>query len=114
MMMLNLLKEAGYDVITTSNGSAALRAVQQNLPDLALLDVEMPEMTGTAACAAIKQDPKLARIPVVLMTAHDDPRHLRDGFRAGCDGYISKETEDSEVLRKISLKLKHGISIQSR
>jgi CheY-like chemotaxis protein len=114
MTMLNLLREAGFDVITTSNGEAALRAVQQHLPDLAILDVEMPEMSGTAACDLIKKDPKLHKVPVVLMTAHDDPKHLRDGFRAGCDGYISKGTEGAEIIRKIRLKLRHGVSLQSR
>jgi CheY-like chemotaxis protein len=114
MTMLTLLKDAGYEVITTSNGTAALRAVLQYIPDLVLLDVEMPELGGIETCERIKQDARLGKVPVVLMTAHNDPRHLRDGFRAGCDGYITKGTEASEVLRKLALKLEHGISIQSR
>lgn len=111
--MLELLKTGGYEVATTSNGVSAIRLAKELQPNLILLDVEMPEMSGTEACAVLKREPRTGSIPVVLMTAHDDPRHLRDGFRSGCDGYIPKGTSDEEVLRKLSLKLLFGSSLQS-
>ena len=114
LKMLELLRGADYDVATTSNGMSAIRLARELSPSLILMDVEMPEMTGTEACARLKRDPRTASIPVVLMTAHDDPRHLRDGFRSGCDGYIPKGTSDAEVLRKLSLKLLPGTSLQSK
>jgi len=114
LQMLQLLTSAGYEVATTSNGAAAVRMAQELRPDLVLLDVEMPEMKGTEACEKIKRNPKTSGIPVVLMTGHDDPAHLRDGFRSGCDGYIPKGTKDDEVLRKLQLKLLPGTSLQSR
>lgn len=113
LKMLELLKTGGYEVATTSNGVSAIRLAKELQPNLILLDVEMPEMSGTEACAVLKREPRTSSIPVVLMTAHDDPRHLRDGFRSGCDGYIPKGTSDEEVLRKLSLKLLFGSSLQS-
>ena len=114
LKMLELLRGADYEVATTSNGTSAIRLARELSPNLILMDVEMPEMTGIEACARLKSDPRTASIPVVLMTAHDDPRHLRDGFRSGCDGYIPKGTNDAEVLRKLSLKLLPGTSLQSK
>lgn len=114
LKMLELLRGAGYDVATASNGKSAIRMARELSPSLILMDVEMPEMRGTDACAGLKTDPRTASIPVVLMTAHDDPRQLRDGFRSGCDGYIPKGTSDAEVLRKLSLKLLPGTSLQSK
>ncbi|GEM_PF-2265235 len=114
LKMFELLTDAGYDVLPTSNGAAAVRLTRDRKPDLVLLDVEMPEMTGTEACAILKADRQTSSIPVVLLTGLDDATHLRDGFRSGCDGYMQKGTTDDEILRKLSLKLLPGTSLQGK
>jgi CheY-like chemotaxis protein len=113
LRMREVLSGAHYEVVSASDGLQALALAKELRPDLVLLDIDMPRMSGIEACAELKQNPRTWRTRVVLLTASDDPRHLRDGFRAGCDGYVAKGTPDGELLRKLSVKLLPGTSLQA-
>jgi CheY-like chemotaxis protein len=83
----------GYDVVTASNGAAALEAVARSAPKAIVLDWLMPSMSGVEACAELKQDPETAAIPVVLLTAKAADSDIDEGARAGADGYLTKPFE---------------------
>jgi DNA-binding response OmpR family regulator len=90
--ILDLIKESldGHEVSTATDGSAGLAAVRASPPDLVILDVAMPGMTGLAVCRAIKEDPSLSAIPVLLLTGGSRIGEVEQGFRAKADDYIVK------------------------
>jgi DNA-binding response OmpR family regulator len=100
-----ILEQRGYQVITAANGVLALAAARQERPALILSDVVMPEMTGYELCRNIKQDPHLAAIPVVLLTALSDPEDVIRGLECGADNFILKPYETEQLLRRIGLVL---------
>ncbi len=73
-----------------ANGSAALAAVRQTPPDLAILDVSMPEMSGLEVCRALRLDPSTADIRVLLLSAAVHPAAVAEGLAAGADAYLTK------------------------
>ncbi|MBR5432546.1 MAG: response regulator [Bacteroidales bacterium] len=101
--MLSLLKElfsVQYQVFTASDGAKALELVSTEKPDLVLSDLMMPGMGGDQLCAAIKGDARLATIPVVLLTALDDPRNKMEGLLKGADDYITKPFDSRMLLTR--------------
>ena len=74
------LRFAGYEVVTGANGEEAVQVAQKEYPDLILLDVRMPRMTGYEACKLIKADPKLKDVPVVFLSAKGQEAEIRDGM----------------------------------
>lgn len=95
------LRNDNYDVISAYDGQEGLEKVQQENPDLILLDIIMPKMDGLALCRHLKNDPKTKDIPVVIVTAlggNDLPERCRD---AGADDVIIKPFESKELLGKI-------------
>lgn len=102
LKLKELLEEAGYQAVACSDGYGALRRAEELLPSLILLDLEMPGLNGVDACRAIKQNRALAHIPVLILTAHDEPKHLVSAFDAGCAGYLVKGTPDAVLLEKIA------------
>src|SRR5688572_26199144 len=84
------LKEAGYRVITVSNGVELLARVEPDRPDIVLLDWMMPEMDGPATCARLRENPSTAGIPIVFMTAKSQGFEIERGLSLGAVGYIVK------------------------
>jgi CheY-like chemotaxis protein len=89
-LMKFLLERNGYEVVTANNGRLALDVARSECPDVVLMDLTMPEMDGWEAAAAMKEDPALARIPLIAVTAHTLPGDRRKTLGAGFDNYISK------------------------
>lgn len=100
------LEPKGYEVLLASNGVAALKAVARTRPDLILMDVNMPEMDGYEACRRLKGAPELSDIPVIFITANDDPESLVKGFQAGGVDYITKPFKEQEVLMRVATHVK--------
>lgn len=100
------LEPRGYEVLLASNGLGALKAARRTRPNLILMDVNMPEMDGYEACRQLKESPGLAEIPVIFITANDDPESLVKGFRAGGVDYITKPFKDEEVLMRVETHVK--------
>lgn len=84
------LEPHGYEVLLASNGATALKVAARTRPNLILMDVNMPDMDGYEACRQLKGIPGLAEIPVIFITANDDPESLVKGFQAGGVDYITK------------------------
>ena len=102
LKLQELLEDAGYRAIGTSNGRGAIEAATEYRPDLIILDLDMPEMNGVETCRHLKEMRSLAGIPVVVLTAHDDPKHLVAAFAAGCKGFLVKGSPDAKLLEKIA------------
>jgi len=99
------LVEEGYLARVAENGAEALRQIQQRKPTIVVSDIEMPEMDGYALCKAIKSDPQLRRIPVVLLSSLADPTDIIRGLDAGADNYVTKPYEPDYLLARIAALL---------
>lgn len=90
-----------YDVLTATNGKEALEKVAAESPDLVLLDVMMPGMDGFEVCTRIKQNPALAHIPVVMVTALTDAEDKVRGLESGADDFLSKPINDIALMARV-------------
>jgi CheY-like chemotaxis protein len=93
-----ILTDAGYDVITVNNGSAALKKIHENHPDLIVLDVYMPGYGGLEVCQRLKESGETMRIPVLLTVGKMEPFKADEAKRVRADGHIVKPFEASELL----------------
>lgn len=95
------LKFAGHEVIATSNGEEAYQAALSEKPDLILLDVRMPRMSGYEACEKIKANDGTYQIPVVFLSAKGQESEVRTGLEAGADEYILKPFSPDQLTARI-------------
>ncbi|MCR9101831.1 MAG: ATP-binding protein [bacterium] len=95
---LKSLLEKEYCIATAANGAAAIRTIGDQLPDLILCDVMMPEMDGMEFCEKIKTDERTAHIPVVMLTARATQKDKLDGLEHGADAYLIKPFDKQELL----------------
>jgi DNA-binding response OmpR family regulator len=103
------LRFAGHDVVTASNGEEALeRALQLPLPDLVLLDVRMPRMTGYEACKRLKAGETTKHIPVVFLSAKGQESEVQAGLEAGADEYILKPFSPDQLTARVRVILEHS------
>jgi len=105
-LMEGMLRQEGYEVRSFSSGRMALAAAAHQQPDLILLDVNMPEMSGYEVCAQLKSDINLSEIPVIFLSALHDTRDKVKGLRAGGVDYIAKPFQFEEVYARIETHLK--------
>jgi len=97
-----ILADAGYEVFTVNNGSAALKKIAELKPDLVILDVYMPGYSGLEVCQRLKESHDSARIPVLLSVGKLEPFKPEEAQRVRAEGYIVKPFEASELLSALS------------
>ena len=97
-----ILADAGYEVITVNNGSAALKKIAEVKPDLIVLDVYMPGYSGLEVCQRLKEAPETSRIPVLLTVGKLEPFKPEEAKRVRAEGFIVKPFEASELLTAIT------------
>lgn len=102
-----LLENHGYRVHLHENGQQALDAARRHKPALVISDIVMPEMDGYRLCAALKADPSLADIPVLLVTTLADPADVLQGLEAGADSFVLKPYTDRTLISRIQFLLMH-------
>ncbi len=95
------LKNFGYDVLTAANGQEALELIEKDQPDLILLDLRIPLISGYEVCKKIKSDNKLKAIPVIIFTASAVGDLTEKMLDIGADDFIVKPFEPQELLEKI-------------
>ncbi len=105
LKILQLLLENSYDLILAMNGKQGLELATSQRPDLILMDVMMPEIDGLEVLQRLKDDPKLATIPVILMTAKVDDENIYGGYQLGADYYIPKPFTNDQLLNGINMFL---------
>jgi CheY-like chemotaxis protein len=104
-MLGDILRFRGYTVITAPDGEAGLAAVTRERPDLILLDVMMPGIDGFEVCRRLKADPEFKAIPVIILTAMNDPKLNQRAFEAGAALALRKTADTGNVLRTIEAAL---------
>ncbi len=103
-----MLKTAGYRVITAKNGGEALRVAASEKPDLVLLDIMMPDLSGLEVCQQLRAQPALADAPIIILSALTQPPDRVKGLRAGADDYMTKPPDREELLARVSLHLERA------
>ena len=97
-----ILADAGYEVITVNNGSAALKKIAEQKPDLIVLDVYMPGYSGLEVCSRLKETAETSRLPVLLTVGKLEPFKPEEAKRVRADGFIVKPFEASELLSALA------------
>jgi len=105
-LLQDRLENEGYEVITAYDGKTGIAKAISDMPDLILLDVMMPEMSGIEACKILKHDPATADIPIIIVTAKSGAEDAKEGLEAGAFDYIKKPFEKVEMLARINSALK--------
>lgn len=96
-MMRRLLEMAGYKVVEATNGEEAVTLAQSERPQLILMDLSLPVIDGLAATRAIRKLNGFAKIPIIAVSAHDTSDFKADALAAGCDSYITKPIDFSQL-----------------
>jgi len=96
-----LLSVEGYEVAMVEDGKAALEHLKDNTPDLAILDVKMPYLSGIEVCRRMKRIPRLKHVPVIILTALRDETTLRDAREQGADEVILKPLEGKDFRETV-------------
>ncbi len=100
-----LLEEHGYAVVAAPDGQQALASIRRHKPALVISDVVMPVLDGYGLCKAIKSDPRLKDIPVILVTTLSDPQDVIRGLECGADNFIRKPYEERYLLSRVEYLL---------
>src|SRR5262245_45417632 len=104
-MMRRLLEMSGYEVIEATNGEEAVRVAAAERPDLILMDLSLPLIDGLAATRLIRKLPNFEKTPIIAVSAHDTSDFLNDALKAGCNSYITKPIDFSELEQLIVREL---------
>lgn len=99
------LEDEGVTLLTADDGATALALVQQERPDLVLLDVMMPTMNGYEVCRAVRSDPGLRDVTIVLLTAKGQDVDREHGMQAGADDFRTKPFDPDEILELARARL---------
>jgi PleD family two-component response regulator len=106
LMVQAVLEASGHEVGLVPDGSAALDAMREREPDLLILDLAMPRVSGFEVCRAVKANPFTARVPVLLLTARSEIESKVAGFEAGADDYLAKPFDPRELRARVEALLR--------
>jgi DNA-binding response OmpR family regulator len=102
------LSTLGHEIVAVADGGAAVEACRAQRPDLAVLDVMMPGVSGLEAIRVIRADPALADLPVILLTARAQDSDVETGFDSGADDYITKPFSPRELAARVEALLERS------
>jgi DNA-binding NarL/FixJ family response regulator len=106
--LATVLRLEKYQPITAENGKRGVELAKTENPDLILCDVMMPELDGFGVLQALRQDPRLALIPFIFLTAKGEKEDLRSGMNLGADDYLTKPVAKADLLSAIEARLKRS------
>jgi CheY-like chemotaxis protein len=108
-LIMAYLEDVDCQTVSASSGMEALDIISSQIPDLVLLDVMMPRISGFEVCRRIKNDPKTAHIPVIMVTALNELADIEKAINSGTDDFLSKPVNKWELITRVKtmLKLKH-------
>jgi len=101
LLVRRILHASGYGLIEAANAAEALQILEQQIPDLILMDINMPDIDGYTLTAQLKAMPKLSDVPIIAMTAYALKGDRERSFEAGCDGYIQKPIDVDSLPKQI-------------
>ena len=96
-----LLGKAPYDILTARDGREGVEVAIAEMPDLILMDVVMPTMTGLQACRALRGNESTRTIPIILVTTRGERETVEEGFASGCNDFVTKPIDGLELLSKM-------------
>lgn len=96
-----LMQQAGFEVVTAEDGESALRSVADGPPDLILLDISLPGISGFDVLEQLRGDPLHARLPIIMLTAHGREVEREKGMALGADDYITKPFSTLALVEKV-------------
>lgn len=100
-----LLELADYEVVTASNGKSGVALAKQELPDIIVCDIMMPEMDGYGVLQELAKDPKTQQIPFIFLSAKTEHKDIRKGMDLGADDYLTKPFEEEELISAIESRM---------
>lgn len=101
LMQRMVLNRHAFDVVVASDGEEAIGVAKREHPDLILMDVVMPKMNGFDACRLIRQDESIRNVPIIMVTTRGEGTNVELGFESGCNDYVTKPINHTELLTKI-------------
>jgi two-component system cell cycle response regulator DivK len=107
LLVKRLLESAGYAVLEAENGNLALELLKTSLPDLILVDINMPDLDGYTLTGMIRENPDFLELPIVALTANVIKGTREKTYQAGCTGYIEKPIDIDDFLVQIQELLDH-------
>ena len=114
LALRNLLQPWGIKLTTLGNPLQFWEILEATAPDLLVLDVEMPQMSGLDLCQVVRNEPRWANLPVLFLTAHADPQTMQQVFAVGADDYVSKPIVGPELVTRILNRLERSRLHQNR
>jgi len=99
------LGQAGYEVLAVGDGAEALEAARAHRPDLAILDLMMPGLSGLDVCSQLRREEATAAVPVIMLTAKAQEQDVATGFAAGADDYVVKPFSPRELVSRVQAVL---------
>ena len=107
-LVRQLLMRHGHEVITASDGDAAFKAIYDLRPDLVVLDLMLPKLSGWEICRRVKEDKDVRDIPILMLTARRDDRDLVEGLELGADDYVRKPFSTAELEARVAAILRRS------
>ena len=96
-----VLTRHAYDVVTATDGEEAIGVAMREHPDLILMDVVMPKMNGFDACKRIRRENSIQDVPIIMVTTRGEAANVERGFDSGCNEYVTKPINPTELLTKV-------------
>lgn len=103
--LLDLLEDEGFQAVGAKNGLVGLQLAREQIPDLILSDINMPEMNGYGVLAALRQESKTANIPFILMTGEFTNFERRRGLELGADDFLTKPVMPKDLMKAIAVQM---------
>ncbi len=101
MMEKRYLSRGPFEIVTARDGVEAVEKARSEKPDLILMDIVMPRMTGLDACRRIREIEETKGIPIIMVTSRGDEANIQTGYENGCTDYITKPINSTELMAKI-------------
>ena len=103
-----ILERHNYEVMTAKDGIDAIEKLQERIPDVMLLDIEMPRMDGYELATHMRNDPRLRNVPIIMITSRTGEKHRQRAFEIGVDRYLGKPYQEPELMRNVKEILEVG------
>jgi len=103
-----VLERQNYEVLTAKDGIDALEKLAERVPDVMLLDIEMPRMDGYELATHMRNDARLRHIPIIMITSRSGEKHRQRAFEIGVNRYLGKPYQEAELLRNVGELLSGG------
>jgi two-component system phosphate regulon response regulator PhoB len=99
------LTKSGFEVIEAADGAEGLRQAERHPPDLVILDVRMPRMSGLEVCRELRGRPRTATVPIIMLTARTHPEDIEQAYAAGANEYVAKPFSPRELQQRVESAL---------